>query len=191
MRICHPTGAFHQPILVWADLQLLDTLPAREFVSGLAEVVKMAACLDSDLFEYIENESTAGTILQRCVCVCARASVDVCMCGCWYFMSDNCSPLPIMSRHAAVLRRLVQRSVEIKADVVAQDEREKAGGLRAILNWGHTVGHGIETLVEPYLLHGECVAIGCAVRGTSCQSQWCSNLTGMKPAHKCPFWPTG
>ena len=42
--------------------------------------------------------------------------------------------------------------------VVTHDERE--GGLRAILNLGHTIGHGIEALMQPGLLHGECVAIG-------------------------------
>jgi 3-dehydroquinate synthase len=67
---------------------------------------------------------------------------------------------------AALLRRdpvalvgSVRRSCEIKADVVAADERE--GGLRAILNFGHTFGHAIETLTGyRRLLHGEAVAIG-------------------------------
>jgi 3-dehydroquinate synthase len=51
--------------------------------------------------------------------------------------------------------------VAIKAEVVSQDERES--GLRAILNFGHTVGHAIETLSGYDLLHGEAVAIGMAV----------------------------
>jgi 3-dehydroquinate synthase len=56
---------------------------------------------------------------------------------------------------------IVARSVEIKADVVAADEREH--GRRKILNFGHTLGHAIETLSGYRLLHGEAVAIGMAL----------------------------
>ena len=58
----------------------------------------------------------------------------------------------------AALAEVVLRSVEIKADVVASDERE--GGRRKILNFGHTLGHAIELLSGFTLLHGEAVAIG-------------------------------
>ena len=53
---------------------------------------------------------------------------------------------------------LIARSVEIKADVVARDERE--GGVRKTLNFGHTLGHAIESESGYQLLHGEAVAIG-------------------------------
>ena len=53
---------------------------------------------------------------------------------------------------------LVQKSVEIKARVVEQDEKE--AGLRRVLNFGHTLGHGIELNTEGKLFHGECVALG-------------------------------
>ncbi len=56
---------------------------------------------------------------------------------------------------------LVQRNIAIKCDVVARDERE--GGLRKVLNFGHTIGHAIETLSDYALLHGECIAIGMVV----------------------------
>jgi 3-dehydroquinate synthase len=57
------------------------------------------------------------------------------------------------------LAQIVLRSCRIKADVVREDERE--GGLRAILNYGHTAGHAVEALAGyAGLLHGECVAIG-------------------------------
>ena len=61
--------------------------------------------------------------------------------------------------NAELLAKMVGRSCEVKAEVVAQDERE--GGLRAILNFGHTVGHAIEK-VAGYgeYVHGEAVAIG-------------------------------
>src|SRR3989475_4641920 len=64
----------------------------------------------------------------------------------------------IFAKHAPALERVVRRSVEIKASVVAQDEREK--GKRAILNFGHTVGHAIEATSRYEVLHGEAVAIG-------------------------------
>ncbi len=55
--------------------------------------------------------------------------------------------------------RVIERSLELKRDVVEKDERE--GGLRKVLNFGHTIGHGIEsTLLEGTLHHGECVGLG-------------------------------
>lgn len=58
----------------------------------------------------------------------------------------------------AVLTHLVRRSCEIKAEVVAEDERE--GGLRAILNYGHTFGHAAEALSHYGIRHGEGVGMG-------------------------------
>jgi 3-dehydroquinate synthase len=54
--------------------------------------------------------------------------------------------------------RLVRRNITIKAEIVRRDERE--GGLRKTLNFGHTIGHAIESVSGYRLLHGECVAIG-------------------------------
>ena len=56
---------------------------------------------------------------------------------------------------------LIVRSVEIKADIVSRDERE--GGLRQVLNFGHTIGHAVELVSGFTLLHGEAVAIGMAL----------------------------
>jgi 3-dehydroquinate synthase len=67
----------------------------------------------------------------------------------------------ILSRDPSAIRRIIARSCELKADVVSQDEREETG-LRAVLNFGHTVGHAIES-VAGYcggFPHGEAVAIG-------------------------------
>jgi pentafunctional AROM polypeptide len=64
----------------------------------------------------------------------------------------------IMGRDQSVLSHVIFESMKIKGAVVNQDERE--GGLRAILNLGHTIGHGIEAIMQPKLLHGECCAIG-------------------------------
>ncbi len=64
----------------------------------------------------------------------------------------------ILALDPDVLSHIIQRSCEIKAEVVSKDERE--GGLRAILNFGHTVGHAIETSENYTMRHGEAVAIG-------------------------------
>jgi 3-dehydroquinate synthase len=64
----------------------------------------------------------------------------------------------ILNQERGPLGHIIGRSCEIKADVVNKDERE--GGLRAILNFGHTLGHAIETLENYTMRHGEAVAIG-------------------------------
>lgn len=65
----------------------------------------------------------------------------------------------ILRRDAASLAHIVARSCEIKADVVSQDETES--GLRAILNYGHTIGHAIEAITAyGRYLHGEAISIG-------------------------------
>jgi 3-dehydroquinate synthase len=64
----------------------------------------------------------------------------------------------LAARDPAVLQHLVRRSVEIKADVVGEDERE--GGRRAILNAGHTVAHALEQATGFRLPHGEAVGLG-------------------------------
>ena len=63
-----------------------------------------------------------------------------------------------LSNVKQILKSIVLGSVRVKADVVTQDERE--GGLRNILNFGHSIGHAIESILAPQILHGECVAVG-------------------------------
>ena len=118
-------GAFHQPRLVLADLDTLDSLPAPQYAAGVAEAVKHGVIADADYFDFLEREAGA---------VAARKDPE--------------------------LERLVARSVEIKAGIVAADERE--AGIRAALNFGHTVGHAVEAASGYSLLHGEAVAIGMA-----------------------------
>ena len=118
-------GAFHQPRLVVADLDVLGSLAPPQLAAGMAEAVKHGVIADRQYFETLEREHGAVT-----------------------------------ARDAGALERVVRRSVEIKAEVVAADERE--GGRRAILNFGHTVGHAIEATAKFATLHGEAVAIGMA-----------------------------
>ncbi|MDR0994001.1 MAG: 3-dehydroquinate synthase [Verrucomicrobiota bacterium] len=119
-------GAFHQPQAVVADMDVLNSLPAREFSSGLAEVVKTAVALDAEFFSWLERH--AGRI---------------------------------MDKEAAVLAELVVECCRLKARVVKSDERE--AGLRAVLNFGHTLGHGLEKASGYALSHGEAVAWGMRV----------------------------
>jgi 3-dehydroquinate synthase len=72
------------------------------------------------------------------------------------FLDDNLERARAL--HATVLEKIVLENVRIKAEVVAKDEKES--GLRAILNYGHTVGHAIEAVSNFKLKHGQAVAIG-------------------------------
>lgn len=58
----------------------------------------------------------------------------------------------------AQIETVIYRALSVKADVVRRDETE--GGLRRVLNFGHTVGHAVESACGYSLLHGECVALG-------------------------------
>lgn len=127
-------GAFWQPRRIYIDLTFLETLPVREFINGMAEVVKTAAIWNAEEFTILE--SAAPKIL---TCVRAKGS-------------DRFEPI------RDVIRRIVVGSAKVKAEVVSSDERE--GGLRNLLNFGHSIGHAIEAILTPQLLHGEAVAIG-------------------------------
>jgi 3-dehydroquinate synthase len=116
-------GAFHQPRLVVADLDTLMSLRTRDYLCGIAEIVKYGVIRDRRFFEWLE---------------------------------ENVEPL--LRRDVAALTHAVSTSCAIKAAVVAADERED--GVRAILNFGHTFGHALETLTHYECLHGEAVAIG-------------------------------
>ena len=115
-------GAFWQPAAVLCDPLLLETLPAREWAGGMAEVIKTGLLTGGRLWELVEHwEPGTGDLAAR--------------------------------------TELVQRCAGFKTLVVASDLDER--GRRAILNLGHTIGHGIEA-VAGYggLTHGECVSIG-------------------------------
>ena len=121
-------GAFHQPSLVLADIDVLETLAARDFLAGYGEVVKYGLLGDAAFFDWLELNAPA------------MASGD-------------------KEKQAYA----VKRSVEMKAEIVARDETEQ--GDRALLNLGHTFCHALEaaTGYSDRLLHGEGVAIGCAL----------------------------
>jgi pentafunctional AROM polypeptide len=130
-------GAFWQPERIYIDLQFLDTLPKRQFINGMAEVVKTAAFGNKEEFEFLESNAE---VIMRCL----ETSLD-----------SNHSRL---ANIANTMKRIVLESVRVKAFVVSADERE--GGLRNLLNFGHSIGHAYEAILAPQILHGECVAIG-------------------------------
>ena len=78
-----------------------------------------------------------------------------------FFASLETSAAAILALEPAAIRRVIMRSCELKADVVARDEREETG-LRAVLNFGHTIGHAIEAVAgySGAFQHGEAVAVG-------------------------------
>ena len=117
-------GAFWQPRLVFVDTATLQSLPRRELLCGLAEVIKHGVIGEPPIFSFVEDR-----------------------------LEELLEPSP----HAYA--DLVPRNCRFKARIVEQDERE--GGLRAILNFGHTVGHAVEALTGySGCLHGEAVAWG-------------------------------
>lgn len=78
----------------------------------------------------------------------------------------------------AVLERVVAQSCRIKAEVVAADPREK--GLRAILNFGHTVGHALEAALGYRWLHGECIAVGMVAAATIARHAGIAQESGLE-----------
>ncbi len=117
-------GAFHQPRAVLADLDLLRTLPPRQWRAGAYEILKCGLIGDPGLLELL-----------------ARAPAEP-----WRW-------------DPATLERACAAAVRLKADIVARDERE--GGLRRVLNLGHTLAHALEVLTAyRRFTHGEAVGWG-------------------------------
>jgi 3-dehydroquinate synthase len=117
-------GAFYQPRFVLIDVNVLRTLPRRELVAGVAEIIKYGIIEDPALFRLLENNMDKLVALDR-----------------------------------ELLAQVIGASCAIKARVVEQDERES--DYRAVLNFGHTIGHALEAATDyKGFLHGEAVAIG-------------------------------
>lgn len=124
-------GAFHQPLMVLTDMELLQSLPARQWRNGLAEMFKYGIALDRGLWLRLQTLIAQGKVSRRRIC---KDPAE------WFIPIARCAAL--------------------KAQIVAQDERDEHGQ-RALLNFGHTVGHAIEAaLGYRQWLHGEAVAAG-------------------------------
>jgi shikimate kinase / 3-dehydroquinate synthase len=122
-------GAFYQPPIVVIDPQFLQTLPPRELNGGWAEIIKHA------VIQVSTPGGERGDLLT--------------------FLERNRDRLRGLDDPA--ITYLIHRNVALKAAVVEADERET--GIRAYLNFGHTIGHAIEA-ADYRLLHGEAVALG-------------------------------
>jgi 3-dehydroquinate synthase len=119
-------GAFHHPVLVIDDVDVLKTLPQREFNQGFAEIIKHAIIADAKMFEKVAQFFKL------------RADEDA---------SSKLAPL-------------IRRNIEIKSNIVAKDEFDRTGE-RALLNFGHTIGHAIERAGDYQMfLHGEAISLG-------------------------------
>jgi len=123
-------GAFYPPAGVLCDLVALETLPRWDFVAGLAEVVKAGFISDLRILELCEEHAAA-------------------------LQAEGAAANPELQ---PVVRELVERAVQVKADVVGQDLRESH--LREILNYGHTLAHAIEQVERFSWRHGAAVSVG-------------------------------
>ena len=123
-------GAIWQPKAVVVDPELLNSLPKREVISALSEVIKYGAILDRSFFDLI---------------------------------SENLDNLLDLA-NPRLLTDVIARCAKLKADIVVDDERE--GDKRRILNFGHTIGHALETYFGFNILrHGEAIAYGMMAAG--------------------------
>src|SRR5262249_38873296 len=112
---------FHPPSLVIDDVDVLKTLPRREFNQGFSEIIKHAVIADAKMFGMLKSWKAGA---------------------------------------APALQRLIKRNIQIKSGIVAKDELDRTGQ-RALLNFGHTVGHAIERAGNyQEFLHGEAVSLG-------------------------------
>jgi 3-dehydroquinate synthase len=131
-------GAFYQPRLVLIDVEVLQSLPRRELIAGLAEVIKYGIIEDPALFRLLEQEHRRLVGLDQ-----------------------------------ELLMQVIATCCAIKARVVEKDERED--DYRAVLNFGHTIGHALEAATGySRFLHGEAVGIGMAkASAISAQQGFC------------------
>ena len=135
-------GAFYQPKLVLINVTLLNTLPRREVVAGLAEVIKYGVIEDPALFALLEER------------------ID-----------------KLMQLDGEQLIETIATCCAIKARVVEADERED--DYRAVLNFGHTIGHALEAVTGyTQFLHGEAVGGGMAkAAALSAQQGFCDQTS--------------
>ena len=117
-------GSFKHPRAIIMDTATLQTLPKREFMAGMAEVIKYGLIKNKSFFNFIDKNY-----------------------------------LKIIKQDYDSLIKTIFTCASIKSQVVQEDELE--GGVRAILNFGHTFGHAIEASKNyKGILHGEAISIG-------------------------------
>lgn len=105
-------GTFYPPKIVICDSQTLQTLPEKEKLNGLAEILKIGLTSDSSI---------------------------------WNFQGED--------------NELILKAIKKKIEIIEQDPFEK--GVRRVLNFGHTIGHALETATHYTMAHGQAVWLGC------------------------------
>ncbi|KAF9266627.1 Shikimate dehydrogenase [Marasmius fiardii PR-910] len=134
-------GSFWQPEFIFIDAAFLETLPPREFSNGMAEVVKTAAIWNEAEFSSLESRSA------EIFAAIQTPSVN------------NAGRIKkTRSEAQELLLSVIKGSIAVKSHIVTIDPHET--GLRNLVNFGHSVGHAIEAVLTPTILHGECVSIG-------------------------------
>ena len=124
-------GTFYQPKKVFININFFETLDKKQYMSGLGEVIKYA---------FIEES--------------CKYNVPLFL---FEFLTLSCEK--ILQREPLTLIRLIEYCLNLKIAVVSQDEKE--GGLRKVLNFGHTFGHALETITKyGKYTHGQAVVYG-------------------------------
>lgn len=124
-------GTFYQPKKVFININFLNTLDDRQYLSGIGEVLKYA---------FIEDSCNFRTPLFL-----------------FEFLTLGCEK--ILQREPLTIIRMIEYCLDLKIAVVTKDEKEN--GLRKILNFGHTFGHALETITKyKKYTHGEAVIYG-------------------------------
>jgi 3-dehydroquinate synthase len=118
-------GAFYNPVLIYDNIKVLETLPDRLFFAGFAEIMKAGLLADEKYYMWLIDN-----------------------------MYEICGKEP------DTIEYMLETAIGIKKTIVEKDPYEKSG-LRMLLNLGHTIGHGIESVMGDEYIHGECVALGC------------------------------
>ncbi|QSL66518.1 hypothetical protein MERGE_000898 [Pneumocystis wakefieldiae] len=132
-------GTIWQPERIFIDFTFLETLTEKEFINGIAELIKTIIIWDEPEFVALENvsEKIAKTVRSMSLTSNKHSKINE-------IIKD--------------LKRYIISSIKIKAHIVSIDEKEK--DLRTLLNFGHSIGHAIETVLAPHILHGESISIG-------------------------------
>ena len=124
-------GAFYQPKAVYININFINTLDNRQFMSGMAEVIK---------YSFIENNCGYESPL-------------------YLFELLTLAKDKIIDREPVSIAKIIEYCLKLKIAVVTQDEKEN--GLRKVLNFGHTYGHVLETITKyKKYTHGEAIIFG-------------------------------
>lgn len=124
-------GAFYQPVLVLCDIKTLYSLPERELKTGIAEVIKYGLIKSKTFYDFLQKKLVNGV----------------------YTSKDG-----LLLKEDDLLQ-IVEKCCSFKAAIIEKDEKDQ--NLRAILNFGHTFGHAIETATDyKKYTHGEAIALG-------------------------------